>query len=126
MQHWVDRLAAIPANWVCDLAELDGTFFVSPMWGTLFVIPEESEVRAIVALAQQSRTLHSANDIADDHTRLLFAGWQEIGETGVLTISFRDEQLLGIHGGGYDFYSAHWEPLYDVLGYRWHLSRTES
>lgn len=27
---------------------------------------------------------------------------------------------LGIDGYGYDFYKEHWEPLYDVIGLKWH------
>lgn len=28
--------------------------------------------------------------------------------------------LLGIDGAGYDFYEAHWLPLYEARGFRWH------
>lgn len=45
----------------------------------------------------------------------------EVAELG-FTIIHHDDELwgLGIDGAGYDFYSAHWEPLYDLLGYKWH------
>lgn len=28
--------------------------------------------------------------------------------------------ILGIDGAGYDFYEAHWIPLYKAFGFRWH------
>lgn len=28
--------------------------------------------------------------------------------------------ILGIDGGGYDFYEAHWIPLYNLQGLQWH------
>lgn len=28
--------------------------------------------------------------------------------------------ILGIDGGGYDFYEAHWIPLYNLQGLKWH------
>ena len=28
--------------------------------------------------------------------------------------------FFGIDGAGYDFYEAHWEPLYDAIGLKWH------
>lgn len=36
---------------------------------------------------------------------------------------YEDEEgdiYIGIDGAGYDFYSAHWEPLYDAMGLKWH------
>jgi hypothetical protein len=31
------------------------------------------------------------------------------------------EYIFGIDGGGYDFYEAHWIPLYKARGLQWHL-----
>ena len=28
--------------------------------------------------------------------------------------------FIGIDGAGYDFYEAHWTPLYDAMGLQWH------
>lgn len=28
--------------------------------------------------------------------------------------------VLGIDGGGYDFYESHWIPLYEARGLKWH------
>ena len=34
--------------------------------------------------------------------------------------------IFGIDGAGYDFYEAHWIPLYRALGYQWHDPETET
>ena len=33
--------------------------------------------------------------------------------------------FFGIDGAGYDFYEAHWTPLYKARGLHWHDERTE-
>lgn len=33
--------------------------------------------------------------------------------------------IFGIDGGGYDFYSEHWIPLYKARGLKWHDQTTE-
>jgi len=60
---------------------------------------------------------------ADSNELLAMAtdGWRAVADTGMLARDFDDELLLGVHGCGYDFFEAHWEPLYDALGYQWHL-----
>ena len=30
--------------------------------------------------------------------------------------------IFGIDGAGYDFYEAHWIPLYKARGLKWHLT----
>lgn len=38
------------------------------------------------------------------------------------TVIYEDGELfaLGIDGAGYDFYEAHWIPLYGLRGFQWH------
>lgn len=45
----------------------------------------------------------------------------EVSELG-FTLIYHDDELwgLGVDGAGYDFYEAHWIPLYDWLGLKWH------
>lgn len=45
---------------------------------------------------------------------------EELEDIG-FTIIHHDEYgyFLGIDGAGYDFYEAHWIPLYDLLGFKW-------
>ena len=40
---------------------------------------------------------------------------EEATEAWFLLYEFRGRQVLGIDGGGYDFYEAHWEPLMRAL-----------
>lgn len=47
------------------------------------------------------------------------AGYSEIN--GILGIEIEGDLYLGINGAGYDFYESHWIPLYQALGYSWHL-----
>lgn len=68
-----------------------------PMWNTWFEIADSFAYRMIE---------EKANEVAD------------IG----FTLIYHDDELwgLGINGAGYDFYGAHWIPLYDLLGMKWH------
>ena len=116
----VDSFSAIPADWIGDLAEHDGQFLPLPMWGTLFLVFNPSDVRAITRLF---RTPDSEGD--EEMESLAEAGWQSVGQTGVMAIPFRDELLLGIHGAGYSFHAHHWEPLYEALAYKWHHAHGE-
>lgn len=60
---------------------------------------------------------------------LASAGWQKVGETGLLALDLDgDELILGINGAGFSFYgnvetgdrTGIWARLYDALGYEWH------
>ena len=68
-----------------------------PMWSTYFEIADSCDMRW-----------------AYDHLN-------EISELG-FTIIYREGYLwgLGIDGAGYDFYEAHWIPLYKLRGFTWH------
>jgi len=116
VRRLVDSFSHVPATWIEELAEHRGEFLPLPMWGTLFVPKEPSDVRNIEALLRDIQV--------DDEDDEMFAsaGWREIADTGIYAVRFDDELLLGIDGCGYDFYDAHWSPLYDALGYRWHES----
>jgi len=49
------------------------------------------------------------------------ANAKEISELGFTV--YQTEEIgvyLGINGAGYDFYDAHWLPLYDLRGLQWH------
>ena len=49
------------------------------------------------------------------------ANAEAIAEIG-FTVIYEDGDVfgLGIDGAGYDFYEAHWIPLYRLRGFRWH------
>lgn len=45
-----------------------------------------------------------------------------VGECGfVVYTSDETEILLAVDGAGYDFYEAHWTPLYRARGFTWHV-----
>lgn len=47
----------------------------------------------------------------------------KVAELGFRIYEDEDGGLyIGIDGAGYDFYEAHWEPLYDAMGLRWHTT----
>lgn len=58
--------------------------------------------------------------IHDEECQLDDDGWQKVGKTGLIAREFDGHLILAINGGGYDFYDAHWIPLYRELGYSWH------
>lgn len=113
----VDSFSSIPAAWIEELTKHRGESVTLPMWGSVFVAADRADRRAIAALLQPLNA-----DCDDDRTALAVAGWSEVGTTGVFALSLDDALILGIDGAGYDFYSAHWEPLYEQLGYHWHES----
>ena len=53
-------------------------------------------------------------------------GVQKMSECG-FRVYEHDEfgYFFGIDGAGYDFYEAHWEPLYKARGLRWHNEAAE-
>ena len=112
----VDSFSLIPTRWIQELAHSKENYLTFPMWGTLFMPNDPCDVRRIDALC---RAIECEDD--GDLQELRDSGWRAVGDTGVLAIFFEDELLLGIHGAGYDFYEAHWAPLYQALDYRWHL-----
>ncbi len=66
-----------------------------PEWGTMWLCERRDWINHIKALADSGFTVY---DI-ENEPRL----------------------LVGINGGGYDFYESHWGPLYDRRGFQWHL-----
>ena len=110
----VDSFSQIPSRWIEKLSEHQGEWLALPMWSTLFVPKYPTDMRSIEKLMQPIETEN------EDHESMRDTGWQEVAGTGIYAVWFDDELLLGIHGAGYDFYSQHWEKLYDALEYHWH------
>ena len=71
-----------------------------PIWNTWFIPKETLDV-----------------DWIDDNQ-------EEIAKLGFTIIRISHERFeeiaLGIDGVGYDFYEAHWIPLYKLRGFTWH------
>ncbi len=112
----VDSFSRIPGRWIETLAERIGECLPLPMWGTLFAPNESADVSSL----KQHYGRVSGTDGDEDLACLESAGWRGVAGTGVLAVEFDGVLLLGIHGAGHSFYSHHWEPLYDALGYEWH------
>ena len=115
---WVNEFNAIPQNMALQRDDFyeDWDFFGKrseyeiedgedeygyvgvPMWGTFWMVDDWCDERWI------------------DENRELVA---DLG----FTICENYENgwiLLGIDGAGYDFYEAHWIPLYEARGLKWH------
>lgn len=121
-REWVSTFNAIPR----DMA-LQGEF----LWESWEFFGEreeyeieEDEDRFGPVGVPMWNTLWMADDWCDedwiDHNRELVAS------CGFTIIENREEGwlLLGIDGAGYDFYEAHWIPLYEARGLRWHEEKT--
>ena len=68
-----------------------------PMWGTMFDVPNMDK-------------------------EWVRSNMDKVAECGFRIYDFEtmDLLLLGIDGAGYDFYEAHWIPLYEARGLTWH------
>ena len=108
-------LSFIPGGWIEGLLKARDEPFAMPICLGMFLIDD-----VIVA---ESVKQHFCEDIYcadDDRQRLIDSGWSYIPPTGLFAREIDGFVVLGIDGLGYDFFVAHWEPLYDLLGYKWH------
>lgn len=72
-------------------------------------------------------TLWSFGDSADDYWLEDDGGIQIMSECGFRIYESEEfGYFFGIDGAGYDFYEAHWIPLYKKRGLQWHDPMTES
>jgi len=69
-----------------------------PMWGWVFIPDDPLDAKWI---------RQNAKKIAEECGLIVY----ETPELGV---------YLGVNGAGYDFYEAHWLPLYRLRGLKWH------
>lgn len=83
-------------SWREEDEEQDLYYNDLPMWGTMWTLHELD-----------------ADWIKDNIDQVRKCGIEvyESDELGV---------FIGINGAGYDFYEAHWLPLYEARGLRWH------
>ena len=78
-----------------ELEFLDRDFL--PMWGTMFDVPNMDQ-----------------EWVRDNLDKVAECGFR------IYDFETMDLLLLGIDGAGYDFYEAHWIPLYEARGLTWH------
>lgn len=66
-------------------------------------------------------TMWSFGDSADDYWLEELGGLQIMADNGFRIYEQEDfGYVFGIDGCGYDFYEAHWIPLYKARGLQWH------
>ena len=71
-------------------------------------------------------TMWSFGDSADDYWLEELDGIQAMSECGFRVYAHEEFGFFfGIDGCGYDFYKAHWLPLYEKRGLQWHDPATE-
>jgi hypothetical protein len=109
VERLVSSFSTIPTEWVKIIAEHTGAEFYGIMWGTMFLVNDPVDKDRIRSLLKP----------VEEETDELY-GSQEVADTGISAFDIDEQLVLGIHGGGYDFYEHHWIPLYDALGYEWH------
>lgn len=86
---------------------------------------EEMEDEDDVEDARQ-RLLRTWQEGSFDDESFHDAGWQDVGQTGLIGIEGPEGGIyLGINGAGYDFYESHWAPLYDAMGLKWDVGARE-
>ena len=79
-------------------------YSILPMWGTLW----------------------SFGDSTDDYWLSDFDGLRLMAECGFRIYEHEEwGYFFGIDGAGYDFYEAHWVPLYKARGLHWHDEAAE-
>jgi hypothetical protein len=109
-------LSNVPAEWVAGVLRARGLPTAMPMCAMLFMIDEQwlaDNVRKHIT------NFHFGEDV--DRQRLVDSGWRVIPKTGLFAFELDGFLLLGIDGIGYDFFDAHWRPLYELLELGWHL-----
>lgn len=120
----VNTMSYIPYGWLEIVRDSQNDYFSLPMWGTVWVAGDNKgcfeDLMKEYDLENEKDEEKLIEDEGEECATLIFDGWRELGDSGVFAREFDDELLIGIHGAGYNFYDAHWEPLYDAVGYRWH------
>lgn len=109
VEAWVGEMNFFPTGMLEELAvnnpfrevtegdEQDEAYF--PSWGTMFQF----------------------SDSADDYWLEELDGIKILSECGFRVFySERWGYFFGLDGGGYNFYEAHWIPLYKARGLKWH------
>ena len=87
---------------------------------------DEIEVERDSALPMWG-TMWSFGDSADDYWLEEMGGIDLMSQCGFRIYESADfGYVFGIDGAGYDFYEAHWVPLYKARGLQWHDPMTES
>ncbi len=118
-QEWVKGFNAIPTSMIAKLWQADPEDWEEvtdadnevenndqlPMWGTMWTFGESLD-----------------NDWLEEKD-----GIKQMSKCGFRI--FKSEEFgyfFGIDGAGYDFYEAHWIPLYNERGLKWHDTQADN
>jgi len=89
-----DKVELTTSDFCCEPADL------LPMWGTMWAFTDPTDVEWL-------------NGYLGNHM-------QEMADCGFRIYEQEDYgYIFGINGAGYDFYEAHWVPLYKARGLKW-------
>ena len=109
-------LVSMPAEWIADVLKARGLPAAMPICSSLFLVQGPWQIREI---RKQIANFDFGEDT--ERQRLVDAGWRVIPTTGLFVVELDGYVLVGVDGIGYDFFEAHWQPLYEALGLEWHL-----
>ncbi len=90
-----DKIVNFPADEVY-LVGPEGTNGY-PMWNTMWLLDRDYWIEHVQELSESGFTVYDAEDL--------------------------DKLVVGIDGAGYSFMDEHFAPLYDRMGYTWHLQK---
>jgi len=113
VQKWVKEFNCIPMSIVITLIDAgDDITEITPPY-------EDVEYDSRLPIWG---CMWSFDNIADNWWLENKENLQAMADCGIRIFEQRDYGFIfGIDGGGYDFYEAHWIPLYKARGLRWHI-----
>lgn len=102
-------------------------YFVEPDKGEMLTVEKDDfEVDRDGRLPMWG-TLWQFGDSADDYWLEELGGIQVMSDCGFRIYEHEEfGYFFGIDGAGYDFYEAHWLPLYNKRGLQWHDPSTDT
>ncbi len=117
-REWVKEFNAVPTQMIAKLWNSD-----PDDWRE--VTSSEGEVENYDMLPAWG-TMWSFGDGCNSDWLRLGDGIQQMSNCGFRIYESKEfGYFFGIDGTGYDFYEAHWLPLYNARGLRWHDTETE-
>lgn len=137
VRAWVEGFNAIPIDFVQKAYEGNGGFFFDEVEVLAEPQKECHECEAQVDIDENVCTECGGHDFGNTLELPMWGTVWTFGERiddewareNAETLSscgfhvYDSEDLgvfIGINGAGYDFYEAHWTPLYEARGLRWH------
>ena len=120
-EHWVREFNEYPRNMIEELMNIDPYD-----WEEVTDIEiNDTEYRMIGKLPSWG-TLWSFGSWLDEMWLDNYDGISKMSKLGfVIFKSKKYGYFFGIDGGGYDFYTEHWTPLYKERGLHWHEEEEE-